>query len=924
MPQLGLASRERDKLSWVTAFRPECHLVSARRMKPFSFQTPRAQLLGNAAAAACFFSSGFLALVYEICWIRKASLVFGAASFAMGTVLGVFFAGLAIGSYVSGRYAQRSSRPLASYAVIEILISIAAITSPIAFGAADHALGWLYPSVGDHFWALCTVRLLIVAALLLPPAVLMGTTLPLFCQHFAGSLESVQRRVGLLYGINTFGAAIGCAICGFLLIPTLGADVTLRLGGLSNLVVAAAAWLVDRSGRAAKVGVRHTPYCHELEATPRASGSTRCRALAPIFFVMGFVALANEIIWARFLSLLTHNTVYTYTLTLTVILSGIVIGSILAATPLFHTISPAATLGGVQVAAAIVVLGTLSLPVEVWQGWSSPEGMTWQLCLVAMIMLPSSVLSGIAFPLAARLVTRRPDETAARVGWLAAVNTFGGLVGSFIVGFGTLHVMGLHATVLMTTAASVLVGLIAWWRIDEHLSKRAKWSLSVIACGIWVLIPLASSSQIPADFLAAHGELVEVREGLSGHVAVVRGEEGQLRLEVDRLWQGENRHTHQVLAAHLPMALHDKPRRILVIGLGPGQTASRFLMYPVERLDCVDIENELLTLLPKYFGGSWLRDPRVRCIVEDGRNYLWHTNRQYDVISIEVGQAFRPGVAAFYTHDFYERAKTKLSSDGLLTQFVSLEFFNREELRTVIGTFADVFSDCALFHNRSELLLVGKRDGKLALRSERVDELMENVQVRRDLNFSYWGAADARLCQPHMFVANFLAGSRELKRFSAGARIARDGVPWLEFATSSHRTPEIQLAKTELERHLTPLEEFFESDGPQDYQQIAAIRQRNLDNLLSEEYIWQARQRLQDGDADRAITLLQQALRWNQDHVGARVLLGDALASRGRYEAASDELRAALATNPGLTFVEERLKALPSAPLNIDAPRSAF
>ncbi len=889
-------------------------------MKPLSFETPKSQILGNAAAAACFFSSGFLALVYEICWIRKASLVFGAASFAMGTVLGVFFAGLAIGSYLSGRYAQRMSRPLACYAVIEVLIGIAAITSPIAFGVADQALGWLYPSVGDHFWALSAVRLVIVAALLLPPAVLMGATLPLFCQHFAGSLESVQRRVGLLYGVNTFGAAIGCATCGFVLIPTLGADVTLRLGGLSNLVVAAAAWLVDRSGRAAKFGVRHTPYSHEQEVTPKASDSTSCRALAPIFFVMGFVALANEIIWARFLSLLTYNTVYTYTLTLTVILSGIVIGSILAAMPLLHTVSPAATLGGVQVAAAIMVLGTLSLPVEVWQGWSSPEGMTWQLFLVAMIMLPSSVLSGIAFPLAARLITRRPDDMAARVGWLAAVNMFGGLVGSFVVGFGTLHVMGLHATVLMTTAFSVLVGLVAWWRIDEHLSKRAKWSLSVIACGLWVLIPLASPSRIPADFLAAHGELVEVREGLSGHVTVVRGEEGQLRLEVDRLWQGENRHTHQVLAAHLPMALHDKPRRILVIGLGPGQTASRFLMYPVERLDCVDIENELLTLLPKYFGGKWLRDARVRCIVEDGRNYLWHTDRQYDVISIEVGQAFRPGVAAFYTRDFYERAKTKLGSDGLLTQFVSLEFFNHEELRTVIGTFAEVFSECALFHNRTELLLVGKRDGDIVLRPERISELMENDQVRRDLDFSYWGAADYRICQPHVFAANFLAASRDLKRFSAGARIARDGDPWLEFATSSHRTPEIQLAKTELERHLTPLAEFVDPDGPQDYQQIAVIRQRNLDNLLSEEYIWQARQCLQDGDADRAITLLQQALRWNQDHVGARVLLGDALASRGRYEAASEELRAALATNPGFSLIVNRLEAITAIQIRNSAP----
>ncbi len=869
---------------------------------------------------ACFFSSGFLALVYEICWIRKASLVFGAASFAMSTVLGVFFAGLAIGSYLAGRYAQRLARPLKSYALIEAMVGVAAMTSPLAFAVADRALDALYPAVGDHFWALCTVRLLLVAGVLLPPAVLIGATLPLFCKLFASGLESVQRRVGLLYGVNTFGAAIGCATCGFVLLPTLGTDVTLQLGGLSNLVLAAAAWVVDRLWFPHKLRGRQATSFHAGGATAKPTSNSSNRALAAICFAMGFAALANEIIWARFLSLLLYNTVYTYTLTLTVILSGIVIGSMLAATPLFHAFSPAATLGCVQAAAAITVVGTLSLPCEVWQGWTGAEGVTWRLCLVALIILPSSVLSGIAFPLCARLITRRSDDMAARVGWLTAVNTLGGLVGSLIVGFGALHLVGLHATVLMTTGASVLVALVAWWRVDQHLSRRAKWSLSAIACGLWLLVPLISTGQLPADFLAAHGDLVEVREGLSGHVAVVRGAEGQLRLEVDRLWQGENRHTHQVLAAHLPMALHDKPRRILVVGLGPGLAASRFLMYPVERLDCVDIENELLTLLPKYFSGTWLRDPRVRCIVEDGRNYLWHTDRQYDVISIEVGQAFRPGVAAFYTRDFYARAKTKLRSGGLLTQFVSLEFFNHEELRAVIGTFADVFSECALFHNRTELLLIGKRDGRISLKPERIAELLANVHVRRDLDFSYWGAANGRLSQPQAFAANFLAASRELRRFSAEARITRDSVPWLEYSTSAHRTPDIRLSKIEIERCLTPLDEFFDRGGRQDYRQIAAIRQRNLDNLIAEDAIWQARQGLQVGQADQAIILLRQALHWNPDHVGARVLLGDALAMRGSYAAATKELRGALAIDPALTFIESRLKTLEMIPVDIDAP----
>lgn len=79
---------------------------------------------------------------------------------------------------------------------------------------------------------------------------------------------------------------------------------------------------------------------------------------------------------------------------------------------------------------------------------------------------------------------------------------------------------------------------------------------------------------------------------------------------------------------------------------------------------------------------------------------------------------------------------------------------------------------------------------------------------------------------------------------------------------------------------------------------------------MSDEYIWQARQSLGNGFATNAIVLLRQALQWNPEHVGARVLLGDVLATRGEYSAASEEFRAALARNSELPLIQTRLKVL--------------
>ena len=861
-----------------------------------------------ATAMVCLFASGFLSLAYEVCWIRKASLVFGGSAFALSTVLGVFFAGLALGSYLSGRYLRRANRPLMIYAIIELVLGGLVILSPASFSFADQVFGWLYPWLFEHFWALCASRLVLVAGVLLLPAALMGATLPLFCRCFIERAADVQVRVGLLYGANTFGAAVGCATCGFLLLPTIGADATLWLGGMCNVLLAGIAW----AALSARSDMKHfTPSIQPgtESALTTLPSPRRHAAVAALFFLTGFVALAHEVIWARFLSLLIHNTVYTYTLTLTVVLSGIVLGSLLSVLPLFRTIRPAMLLGGTQVATSIVVLGTLFLPVELWHYLRGPESIAGQLSLVAILMLPGAVLSGIAFPLAARLIIHHVDDTAARIGWLSAINTSGGIAASLLVGFIMIPVAGLHLTILCSTAASLVGGLIAWWCVDEQLSRRSRISLSIIACGLWFLIPMASGTRLPADFLGAQVDLVELREGLTGNLVVARDGTG-LRLEVDRLWQGGTNRTHQVVAAHLPMALHDNPTRILVVGLGPGQTASRFLMYPIEQLDCVEIEAQLLELIPRYFNGAWLKDPRVRCIVEDGRNFVCHTDQQYDVISVEVGQAFRPGVSAFYTRDFYARARQKLRSSGLITQFVSIEFFNDAELRTVIATFADVFPECALFHNRAELLLVGKREGKLSLSESWARSIAASAELQRDLDFCYWGAADTRVSNLGVFAANFLSGAQDLKRLAAGASIAKDDVPWLEFSTSAHSTPSVGAAKNRIESHMTPVRAIFDSLDCYDEDRITTIRQRNLDTLLCDESVWQAQGYRRNGLLEEALAELRYALHLNPDHVSARVLLADILVQQGLRSFATEELWAAKLRNPELPQIGMRLKAL--------------
>src|SRR5262249_52114386 len=66
-----------------------------------------------------FFVSGAVALVYQSLWMRLLSLIMGSTTYAIGTVLAAFMAGLGVGAYLLGRRADRTPQPLRLYAGLE-------------------------------------------------------------------------------------------------------------------------------------------------------------------------------------------------------------------------------------------------------------------------------------------------------------------------------------------------------------------------------------------------------------------------------------------------------------------------------------------------------------------------------------------------------------------------------------------------------------------------------------------------------------------------------------------------------------------------------------------------------------------------------------------------------------------------------------
>src|SRR5262245_53384276 len=304
---------------------------------------------------ALYAASGAAALVYEVVWTRLLTLQMGHTVAAASTVLAAFMGGLALGSWLGGRFddavRRRSSGPaharLRAYAACEAAIAIAAIALPAILATFVPLLAWAYRD-GLTPMTFGVVRVVLAAALLVVPATAMGATFPIAVGWYADGTADA----GWLYATNTAGAAAGALATGFWLIPSIGLRGTTWIGVVLNIVAAAGAlWLASRSG-----GLEHGSTSRRGRASggsrdglkpgagtgvnnARRKAASRSRPdrrepAAPMPLVAtaaaavsGCVALVYEIAWTRLLVLVIGPTTYAFTTVVASFILGLALGA---------------------------------------------------------------------------------------------------------------------------------------------------------------------------------------------------------------------------------------------------------------------------------------------------------------------------------------------------------------------------------------------------------------------------------------------------------------------------------------------------------------------------------------------------------------------------------------------------------------------
>jgi spermidine synthase len=379
--------------------------------------------------------------------------------------------------------------------------------------------------------------------------------------------------------------------------------------------------------------------------------------------------------------------------------------------------------------------------------------------LPIILIVPSTFLMGVSFPVLQKLVQDNPALLGRRIGWLQTANIAGSMLGALLVGWCLLHWLGSSGTLkLLVLLGGVFLCLAACHALRRQWTRLVGVAVSIILVS-WIAAALPASQELWAKLHGATPGAIIAREGASG-LAVLKGNPDGF--EKDLVWVFSNGigqswlpyggvHTQIGLFAVL---LHPDPQEVAVVGLGSGDTLYALGGSPhTRKLTCVEIVEpayaslkELSARVPYPALQALLEDSRIEWLFTDGRAYILRSGKQFDVIEAD---ALRPNSAYsgnLYSSEYFQTLKTHLKPGGFAVTWAPTD--------RVLASFLAVFPHAILV------------DG-IAIGSEQPIAVEPDAIVRRltdSFTTEYYRRIGADL---RPLATNLISG--EFKRYSPDA-----------------------------------------------------------------------------------------------------------------------------------------------------------
>jgi hypothetical protein len=636
-------------------------------------------------AVVLFVLSGAAALVYQVAWQRLLALTTGVAVHSVAIITAAFMAGLGIGSHLGGLLSARLT-PRASmraFALVEAGVSAFAVLSvPFYYFVLYRRAEWLYDGLLrgtiTHFLSL------------LVPTALMGMSLPLLVRGLVWQRARASRTIGVLYAANALGAAAGALLAPWLLLRFLGLHGAVIAGACASLVAAAGgaaiAFRLPEGEVAAPSG--------DPGADPGVEEPAQAfRSWLLLYALSGFVSLALEMAWFRFLDVAAKGAAFTFGTLLAVYLTGFAGGTFVAARRAPAIRRPLTVFLLCQTGMVLVTLLAHALLVWLPADWPvvsalveyghrtyGPQMLAFRWreflaiygALPIVLFGPATFLMGFGFPVLQRATQGDPAVSGRRVGLLQAANIAGCTAGSLLTGlvlFDLVGTAGVFKALALVSAGLAVFGLVT-------LRDRRFAALAVALLVGALAFP--GNERLWRRLLGdppPHDSYVE--EDAASVTALTPRVPGQTAYNMTINGRGESwlpyGWLHTVIGGVAAVA-HPLPEEVAVIGLGSGDSAWAASCRPQTRHTVVfEIASNQMRLLARVADKprmaklrDFFSDPRITVVKDDGRRRLHAERRRYDLIVTDSIDSDLSMSVYIYSFEHYALLKDSLKPGGMI------------------------------------------------------------------------------------------------------------------------------------------------------------------------------------------------------------------------------------------------------------------
>ena len=759
------------------------------------------------------FLAGACSLIFELVWSRYLALMFGASVFAVTSVLTCYMLGMALGSWWIGRLVDRVRHGVALLVLLQIIIGMYGLLSPLLFMGAAHVNRLVFSNLEATPHLKHIVRLLISFIVLIIPTFAMGGTFPVLIKLISERLNHVGKQTSYAYWVTTLGGAFGAFITGFGLIRLLGLRDTVILASLTNLFVAGLAfnyfretgsqeWKTHQPGQ-----VEHTPREHVQDAHTSYPRTTRSLILL-VFALSGFTSLAYQVFFTRVLTLFFRDSVYDFAIVLTTFLTGLALGSLMCGRFILRANRPLIVLAGVEALIgffALLGLGLItrlpylagylqSMPAlygEYGGGyWTAATIIKFGYAFLAMF-LPTCFL-GMTFPLVSAIWVRDIDRVGKDTGLLNGVNALGATLGALLAGFIFISFLGTHDSIRLMALLNIGLAL-SVISVSELSRKYVALACVVLMTFIasylvppWDTLRMSTSLMDPDRPIEQSLSLLYYNEDAYAITSVVELVQSRTKVLTTNRLYSQNTSVMSGLEDHrrlgyIPLMLHGKPDHVLVVGLGAGITLRGVSEYPtVKTIDCVEI-SEGVRKAAQYFAvenDDILKSRKISFYVEDGRNFISTSRRTYDVIIADIFFPMSSGSSAVFSREHFEASKTHLGPGGLMVQWLPAHQLSVDEIKIITRTFQTVFPHTSVWYG-----MIGKATPVIGLvgTGRRLEVDMSSLSAQYADPVFARNVEEIILDDPYMFMSNFILEGDSIRTLTKAEPINTDNYPIIEF-----------------------------------------------------------------------------------------------------------------------------------------------